>query len=192
MKTKYILLLAFLLVATAQLYVPTSMILEQEDVLTSGKTFKFRTQPVDPNDPMRGKYITLWFDDITFIFPDSVYFYHNQDVYVQIYEDEDGFAKIKDVLNDQPEDGMDYVRASIDYPNYYNDSTNLTIRYPFDRFYMEEYKAPIAEEIYVESQRDSLKTSWAVVKVKNGEAALEDVMIDGASIVDIVNAQQNP
>lgn len=192
MKTKYFLFAAFVLVYAAQLYVPLSMIIGQEDVLSSGKTYKFRTEPVDPNDPMRGKYVILGFQDDSFTFPDSIYFWRNQDVYVQIFEDEDGFAKIRDVLMDLPVEGNDYVKATIQYSNYFKDSTRLLIRYPFDRFYMEEYKAPVAEDMYFESQRDSLKTSWAVVKVKNGEAALEDVMIDGVSILDIVDNQQNP
>jgi hypothetical protein len=134
--------------------------------------------------------VILGFQDDSFTFPDSIYFWRNQDVYVQIFEDEDGFAKIRDVLSELPGEGNDYVKATIQYSNYFKDSTRLLIRYPFDRFYMEEYKAPVAEDMYFESQRDSLKTSWAVVKVKNGEAALEDVMIDGVSILDLVNAQE--
>jgi uncharacterized membrane-anchored protein len=192
MKNKYILLVAFLLVAAAQLYVPASMIIGQEEVLTTGKTFRFRTQPVDPNDPMRGKYMILNFQDNSFTLPDSIYFWHNQDVHVQLFEDEDGFAKIRNVSAEAPGEDHDYVKASIQYANYNNHSTRILIRYPFERFYMDEHKAPIAEDLYFKSQRNSPKTSWAVVKVKNGESVLEDVMIDGVSILDLVDNQQKP
>ena len=57
----------FVLVALAQLYVPAKMIWDQEDVLKNGSEYKFKTDPVDPNDPFRGKYITLSFDNNTFV-----------------------------------------------------------------------------------------------------------------------------
>jgi uncharacterized membrane-anchored protein len=191
MKTKYILLATFLIVVAAQLYVPASMIMDQEETIATGKTYRFETRPIDPNDPFRGKFVFLDYKEESFTLPDSVNFSYNEEVYVRIYEDERGFAKISDVTKESPGQDVDYVQATVSYPNYYNDSTRLTINYPFNRFYMEEYKAPEAEKIYFESQRDSLKTSWAVVKIKEGNAVLEDVMIDGTSIADIVKAQQN-
>jgi len=190
MKTKYILLILFLIVAGAQLYVPSSMILDQEDIIASGTTFKFRTAPVDPTDPMRGKYVTLRFKDNRFVLPDSIHYSRNQEVYVEIENDMDGYAEIKDVLITPPESGSDYIKATLRNPTYFDDSTQLWIEYPFNRFYMEENKAPEAERIYNDGQIDFNQVSWAVVKVKDGEAALEDVMIDGVSIVDIVNDRQ--
>ena len=58
MKTKYIFIL-FVIVALIQLFVPAQVILQQESVLETGNVYRFKTQPVDPNDPFRGKYITL-------------------------------------------------------------------------------------------------------------------------------------
>ena len=71
------------------------------------------------------------------------------------------------------------------------DQLTLTIKYPFDRFYLDENKASIAEDIYRESRRNSAKTAWALVKIKNGHAALEDVMINGVPINSIIKEQQN-
>ena len=56
MKTLYIFIL-FIIVVCAQLFVPSQMIFQQEDVLKTGTAFKFKTQPVDPSDPFKGKYI---------------------------------------------------------------------------------------------------------------------------------------
>ena len=54
---------AFILMVLAQLYVPASMIFQKERVITQGTAYKFRTAPIDPNDPFRGKYITLSFNE---------------------------------------------------------------------------------------------------------------------------------
>ena len=45
----------FLLAATClvQWFVPLNMIMQQETVLKEGTPFKFKTQPIDPNDPFR-------------------------------------------------------------------------------------------------------------------------------------------
>jgi len=190
MQTKLIIIILFLIVAAVQIYIPASMILDQEEIITAGKTYKFETQPVDPNDPMRGKYINLGYKENLFIIPDSVYFYRNQKVFVLLEEGSDGFAKIKNVVTEQPANDLNYVKATINEPGYYRDSTNLWIQYPFNRFYMEEYKAPEAEKVYDGSTWDKDVTTWAVVKVKAGDAVLQDVMINGKSIVDFVNAQQ--
>jgi uncharacterized membrane-anchored protein len=186
MNKKYILLALFVVLVATQLYVPASMIMDQEDILAAGKTFRFRTAPVDPNDPFRGKYITLNFSDNTLDIPDSTGLISHQVVYVMLGEDENGFAIIREVLSDPPMDGVAFVKAELGWINNYDDTTTLFINYPFDRFYLEESKAPIAEELYVDSQQDSLKTTWAIVKIKDGNAVLEDVMIDGVSIVEIV------
>lgn len=69
MNKKKILLLSFFLVAVVQLYVPSKMIWDREEVLRTGTEYKFRTAPIDPTDPFRGKYITLRFDDNTVDIP---------------------------------------------------------------------------------------------------------------------------
>lgn len=67
-----------------------------------------------------------------------------------------------------------------------NGTNRLTIDYPFDRFYMEESKARDAEMAYRESQLDTTQTTYALVKIKAGEAVLKEVMINGIPIREIV------
>jgi uncharacterized membrane-anchored protein len=52
----------FALTCLAQWFVPAQMIYDQEQVLREGKTYHFKTAPIDPSDPFRGKYITLSFE----------------------------------------------------------------------------------------------------------------------------------
>lgn len=185
MKPKPLILSLFILAAIAQLYVPTSMILDREDILEHGKVYKFRIQPVDPNDPMRGKYITLGFEDDYIEIQGDSSFLGVQEIFVIVEENDLGFATIKNINMDKPSDHMDYVKAKISHVSYYEDTARIYIQYPFDRYYMEEFKVPLAEEVYFESARDSTSVTWALVKIKDGEAVLQDVMIDGISIHEI-------
>ncbi|MCT4638134.1 MAG: GDYXXLXY domain-containing protein [Bacteroidales bacterium] len=185
MQKKKIIILVFILVALTQLYIPASMIWEKEDIIESGTEFKFRTAPVDPSDPFRGKYITLNYKDNTFKCTDESLWKKGDKAFVSLITDKDGFAKIGDVSKHKPEDNNSYLKAKIGHVT--QDGSNmLTIEYPFNRFYMEESKAELAEILYQMVQRDSSATTYALVVIKKGNAVLKDVLIDEVSIVDKV------
>jgi uncharacterized membrane-anchored protein len=180
---KKIILPLFILMCLAQWYVPGKMIFDQEALLKEGKVYKFRTAPIDPADPFRGKYITLSFDINRYEVSDYTKWEQQQDVYVAL-ADSAGFARIRGVSSTELHEG-DYVKARITTVTSYEPYT-LWIEYPFDRFYLEESKAAEAEALYWKSQSDSTQVTYALVSVKNGKAALIDVMINDRSIADIV------
>lgn len=181
---KKIILPLFIVMCLVQWYVPAKMIVDQEAVLKEGKVYKFKTAPVDPADPFRGKYIILSFEENRFHVRDYNEWLNVHDVYVSL-TDSAGFARIHDISLTEPQDA-DYVKARVNYVTSYEPYT-LFIEYPFERFYLEESKASEAEKIYWESQRnDSTQVTYAEVSVRNGEAALTDVKINDRSIVDIV------
>jgi len=183
---------AFVLMVLVQLYVPARMIFQKEQVIMDGKEFRFRTAPIDPNDPFRGKYITLSFNATEVKVQDSVDWYTGDPVFVYLTTDSAGYAIIQSVTKDQPFELDDYVNATVDYVIADTVST-VFISYPFDRFYMEESKAPAAEQIYNEAAVDTNQVAYAVVMIKSGEAVVRDVMIDGVSILDLIKKQQeNP
>ena len=183
---------AFVLMVLVQLYVPARMIFQKEHVIMDGKEFRFRTAPIDPNDPFRGKYITLSFNATEVKVQDSVDWYTGDPVFVYLTTDSAGYAIIQSLTKDQPFELDDYVNATVDYVIADTVST-VFISYPFDRFYMEESKAPAAEQIYNEAAVDTNQVAYAVVMIKSGEAVVRDVMIDGVSILDLIKKQQeNP
>lgn len=184
--TKY-LFPVFIVVVLIQLYVPAKMVWDSNAVITSGETFKFKTQPIDPNDPFRGKYVVLNYEADNITIEDEVDFEIYEPVYVTLQKDDLGFAVIKTVSKTAPNNTSNYVIATIDQvvPKK-GDSTKIYVEYPFDRFYMEEHKAKPAEQTVAESSREEGKTAYAIVKVKNGQAVIEDVMIDGVSVKEIV------
>ncbi len=183
MNSQRFVLIAFVLVALAQLYVPAKMIFDREKILREGKEYKFKTAPVDPTDFFRGKYITMSYEENSFKVPATETWDSDENIYVQLTTDKDGFAKILSVSKVYPHHDADYVKAKVNIVEYNsNDLTKIVFEYPFDRFYMEEFKAGDAEEAYRESLRDSAKSTYALVSIKDGEAVLKDVMIDGISI----------
>jgi uncharacterized membrane-anchored protein len=181
-------LLAFVFVALAQIYVPAKIVLNRVEILGTGKEFKFKTAPIDPNDPFRGKYIVLDFKETTIDIQHQEKWTRGETVNVFLTTDENGFAKIKSVSKLEPADKQDFLKAKVCFISY--DGSKLTIDYPFDRFYMEESKAYDAELTYNRSRRDTNSVAYALVNIKNGESVLKDVMIDGISIREIVKQEE--
>ena len=181
-------LLAFVFVALAQIYVPAKIVLNRVQILGTGKEFKFKTAPIDPADPFRGKYIMLDFKETTIDIQKEEKWTRGETVNVFLTTDENGFAKIKSVSKLEPADKQDFLKAKVRFISY--DGSKLTIDYPFDRFYMEESKAYDAELTYNRSRRDTNSVAYALVNIKNGESVLKDVMIDGISIREIVKQEE--
>ena len=190
MLNKKVLFIGFLLIAIVQLYVPAKMIYDQEVVLLNGNEYKFKAAPIDPNDPFRGKYITLRFDATTFPVQNINEWAINDEVFVQIQNDTAGFAQIKNVSKKRPDNDPDYIKAKIAFLME-DERVNMRIEYPFDRFYMEETKAQAAEDMYRESIVDSSQVAYALVNIRNGEAVIRDVLINGTSISDLVKTREN-
>ena len=181
---------AFFLMVLAQLYVPASMIFQKERVIAQGTAYKFRTAPIDPNDPFRGKYITLSFNETGVKVENAEEWNNADEVYVYLTTDSSGYAMIQSIAKEQPKGRNDYIKANIDYIMTDTLST-VFVRYPFDRFYMEESKAPVAETIYNEAAIDSNQVAYALVMVMNGDAVVRDIFIDDVSITEIIRKEQN-
>lgn len=174
----------FVLLALAQLYFPASMIWQQQTTITKGTAYRFETAPVDPNDPFRGKYITLRFEQERY-YSDQINTLPNSGkVYVLLGEDENGFAKIEKVQSESPDPNQDYMIAEV--RSKYEEQNLLRLKFPFDRYYMEESKAYEAELAHRRARRDSTQLTYALVMVNGGNTALEDVVLDGVSIKEVV------
>jgi uncharacterized membrane-anchored protein len=185
MSYKKIIWIGFVLMLLLQLWAPASMIFNRESVLKNGKSFKFRTVPIDPNDPFRGKYIVLRFDENSCANKENRKWETGEDIFVQLATDTAGFAKIESIHKTKPDSGNDCIKATVDYVGY-DSLKNIFIKWPFERFYMEESKAQGAEQAYLKSSAEPSQLSYALVKVKNGEAVLENVFINNKPIVTLI------
>ena len=177
MYNKKILWIGFVLMLLLQLWAPAAMIFDRESVLKNGRSFKFRSAPVDPNDPFRGKYIVLRFEAATYRPPTPGQWEAGEKVFVQVKEDSAGFARIAALHKKMPEPANDIIEATIDYVGY-DSSKEVFIEWPFKRFYMEESKAYPAELAYNKAAADTAQKTFALVKVKQGTAVLENVYIN--------------
>ncbi|MEQ8472074.1 MAG: GDYXXLXY domain-containing protein [Marinoscillum sp.] len=172
---------AFIVMALVQLYIPVQMIWQRESVITEGKEFKFKTAPIDPNDPFRGKYVQLNFPNTMFAVDSAQDWQAGEKVFVSINEGSDGYAIISGVSRTAPDYTPYYFKSKV---YYLSADFELSVEFPFERFYMEEYKAPKAEEAYFESARDTTFTTYALVSILNGETVLKNIMINDQTIND--------
>ena len=174
-----------ILLALAQWIVPGLVIRNTAYVLKTGKSFKFMTEPVDPTNFFKGKYISLNFKEDQFTERNLPDLNNGQEVFVLLSIDKEGFAKIKGLSTKNPSPDTDYLIAKVLYLSSENDSTTVFVDYPFREYYMNEFKASQAEELYMEANRDSLTKTYALVKIRNGTAVIDDVIINETSIKDL-------
>jgi uncharacterized membrane-anchored protein len=97
----------FLIVATAAFALHAGvlayMIIKREVTLSAGERFSFRTQPIDPHDVFRGKYVRV---DISGDGPytNKTEFKRGQKLYAPLKVDTDGIASLADLLVKPPKD----------------------------------------------------------------------------------------
>jgi uncharacterized membrane-anchored protein len=182
-------LLVLVLMIAAQIAVPFYIINRKESILRNGTVFKFMTQPVDPSDALRGKYITLQFKATTFEPAGKpVKFEDEENVFAEITTDSAGYARIGNITKEAPAHTRNFIAVKIAGSNsFFTDSNSneetIRIDYPFDRFYLDEYKAPRAEKMYNEANRE--ENAYALVTVYGGKAVITDVMIGNVSVKDL-------
>jgi uncharacterized membrane-anchored protein len=178
----------FFVLVAAQWFVPLSMIKQSEDTAEQGVELKFRTRPVDPSDPFRGKYVNLDFEQENIELDTVPDFYGGQEVFALLRIDSSGYAVVQSIALEDP--GSDVLAIKVEGISAYSDSTvqNVFIQFPFGRFYVEESKASDAERVYWDNivPTDPKRETYAVVRVLSHRAVLMDVRINDRSLLDIV------
>ncbi|MCC6627720.1 MAG: GDYXXLXY domain-containing protein [Chloroflexi bacterium] len=172
----------FLLVVLVQLVAPTSEIAGRELTLRTGTPVKFRTTPVDPADAFRGRYVWLDVEQNTAPVPDATSFRTGQHVFALIETDATGFAHITGLSATRPASGL-----FLAVPVRWVDRTaaggyQAHLAMPFDRFYMEETLAPMAEEAYRRASDASRQQAYIVVRLRDGQGVIEDLYINDTPI----------
>lgn len=180
-KKKYILSVIIAL----QLLIPAHMIVQREVVLKKGELYKFKTAPVDPYDAFRGRYVALGIDAAQVEYKAKSKFAYGQIVYAALRKDVRNYATIVGVSLTPPEDKA-YIKAKAGYM--YADKLRLIL--PFDRFYMNEYKAPKAEQLYREYSAVNKRDAYIAVRVLNGQAVLEDLYLADKPIAQYFDGQK--
>jgi len=187
----------FVCMVVAQIATPLSMILQREIVLKDGVLLKFKTAPVDPFDAFRGRYVALRMDQNTLPVPPGRLLHRGQTVYVPISVGADGFAVLATILTHRPT-GMVYLECKVGHVINEGDlggarqgfkSSTVRLDLPFDRYYMEEKAAPVAERIYRRRTAGGRREAYILVRVKDGMAVIQALYVGGRPIEEAVRRE---
>ena len=169
----------------AQIFIPVNMIFQQERVLRKGAVYRFKTAPVDPYDVLRGRYVALSVESNSVECKENDKIGYGQVVYALLGKDKDGYAVIKDIAP-APWPNGDYIKTKVSYKR----KSRLYLDLPFSRFYMNEYKASRAEDLYRKYNRRDDKDkrgAYILVRVLEGRAAIVDLYLDEKPILSYFN-----
>jgi uncharacterized membrane-anchored protein len=184
---KRIRVLIFILVALAQLAVPAMLAWERIQTLAHGRVWKFKTAPIDPEDAIRGRYVGLRFAAESFPAPapaKSDQIEAGSTVYVVLKEDANGFAQVDHVSPTELK-GDNVVKARSGYSS----EDTQKIWFPFDTYWLTEKSAPAAETAYRENSRRGKENAYVTVRVRDGDAALEQLYIDDKPLAEYLRAE---
>jgi len=190
----------FAVFAVVTLAAPLSIVWKYESALHFGAPYKFRTRPVDPYDAFRGRYVTLSFKDNSLENSENDKGWRDGILYVRLKRDPDGFAVPSEVSR-EPFSSGDFVRVTVAGPSLRADKIRWVFNYPFDRYYLPEDVAPMAEQLYREANirggtssrdgdSDSAKAdTYVTVRVRNGVGVIEELYLNGVPVREAVRAK---
>jgi uncharacterized membrane-anchored protein len=183
---KRLAVLIFVLVALAQLAVPASIVWKRGQTLAHGRVWKFKTEPVDPIDAIRGRYIALRLAaEKARATPDPLFKDVAGPVFVTLKEDPEGFAQV-DQISTERITGDNVIQVE---NGYWSDGWQR-VRFPFDKLWVAEKIAPQAEQAYRENSRRGKENAYVTVRIRNGDAALEQLYIDNKPLADYLRDQE--
>ena len=179
MPRKTLVLALFGLTALAQWALPGGLIWKKERILREGRVFKFALQGRDPMDFFRGSYVRLRFSLSDLPIPSGPSRAAGKRVFVVLKTDKDGYADIDAILPDPPRNTRDFVeaRAWKDYRGIFHPY------FPFNRFYLEEELAKKAGKWGFGKPG---RPSYALVRVRDGDAVVVDVVLRGVSLTSLM------
>jgi uncharacterized membrane-anchored protein len=178
-------ILILVLIALAQLAVPASIVWKRGQTFAHGRLWKFKTEPVDPIDAIRGRYVALRFAaEKAKATPDALIKDRSVPVFVTLKEDTEGFAQV-DQISTERITGDNVIQVE---NGYWSDGWQH-LRFPFNKLWVAEKIAPQAEQAYRENSRRGKENAYVTVRVHNGDAALEQLYIENKPLRDYLRAQ---
>ena len=180
---KRVKLIAFILVMVIYLAYPVWLISSYESILEGGEVYRFELIPVDPFDAFRGKYIDLRYEGTSAnIIGDPGDFSKGSPIYVDIVQDTAGFSKFENAWSQRP-DLENYVKTTA----ISHSEKKVHFKVPFNRYYLPEDYAPVAEEVYnnlTGNRNVEPMQAYVDVRIKNGKSVIEEIYFEGKPILD--------
>lgn len=156
--------------------IPIYTIAIYNTTLKDGTEYIFKVEAFDPYDMFRGNYLNISFKEDSV--KGNILEQQNNSVneyYVTIGTHRDGFAYFTSISSTEPKNTTNYFKTKGYYTNY---AKEYRIETP-TRYYMNENKSIVAEQIY----RDNIDSTYVKVRVKNGKMVIvgvyvNDILID--------------
>ena len=126
--------LAFLAVVAAQLIVPVALIGANELALATGTHVTLLTQPVDPLDPFRGRYVALSYEISN---PRGGRFASGETVWIELVESGDRWVAER-VHTSRPDTDRPVIRGQV---------RNGRFEFGIETYYADEDEAPELERV---------------------------------------------
>jgi len=204
--------LALLILALAQLGPVAWMIGEREHVIANGEEVKFLTRLYDPYDPFRGRYVALRFEEENFESDTDLDFPVAALIYAVLTVDDEGYARVVSLQQEVPAgDAALYLRIEGWHVNSVNQPSpvkqedgsspatspeperryNYWLKFPFDRYYMNEKAAPEAERRFMAARRANSdegmnRDTYLCVRILNGKAVSSALYIEGKPVEQLL------
>jgi hypothetical protein len=179
MKRNKLLIVAFAVVAMAQLFVPGWMISTMADIAKTGSVFNFKVSHNRAGASLQGSYIWLNFEANKYKV-DKKQWDNNQNVFVIFDTDSQGFARVKSVTKEKPVGTNDWVKGMAFLNR--KDSSFLRITYPFSNYYVPNANTREAEKAFNKAMDDSLKTITLKINIRENQFLAGDLMVDSVKI----------
>ena len=184
MKPNKLLLVAFAVVATAQLFVPGWMISTMADIAKTGNEFIFKVRHNRYGSSLNGNYVWLNFEANKFKIVDQKEWDNNQSVFVIFDKDSVGFARIKTVTKTKPTYNKDWVKARAFRTE--RDSIFLRLNYPFSNYYVPDVNTREAEKKFNETINDSTRAITLKINIRENQFLAGELMVDSIKYNDFV------
>lgn len=180
MNNKKILIAALIVVALAQLIIPFRMIKNHEARIITGEEYKFRviSSPENREQPINIRRGLFYVNEI--ILTSGQNFSRGETVYVGLKTGPDGFAEAVSVSRVKEEITSPFLRAKVNFifAEYLN---KILVIYPFEKDYNNETNSSEFSAAYREALKNQ-SNIYALVYIKNGNAILKDIFIDGTPL----------
>ncbi len=187
MNNPKLMLVLFAVMLLVQLYVPVSMVVSSEKVLSEGAEYKFKIDNNETAGNIYNDFIRLSFENNSIAVEDRDAWKKFEPVYVSISKDNEGFALISDVSKSRPSGNAASFKARVNYINEKSDKMIITL--PFEMYYPETNFSEEERELYRKIMSDTTHIVYATVKVLNGKALLEDIYVGGVSLKETVKSE---
>lgn len=178
-------LVMFVVAAGAQWLLPLFGVWQHERVIARGTTVRIRCAAPDPYDPLRGRYLAVRPEETRLPAPDGMPERGAVPVWATLVTDADGLSRIES-LSLSPVSGPTVVRLVATWQRWNQEGDTVSVAWPFDRFYLNEWLAPDADTLVAERFREGQSQPVAELRLLDGRVVLTDVLVDGVSIRDIV------